>query len=90
MGRNNTDQLEIAYYRYLILQGIPIHAELLPAANIIKTRREEKNLYSDDADVCLQCDSVKCTGSAACYSRRRDALMREKRMGAKKRKEVIE
>lgn len=90
MGRYYTGQRDISYYRYLILQGIPIHAELLPAANTIKTRREEKNFYSEDADVCLRCNKQYCSGSAQCYARRRDEIMAEKKLNGKNRKEVME
>lgn len=90
MRRYYTGHLDISYYRYLIVQGIPIHAEVLPVPNVINTRREEKNYYAEDANVCLSCDREYCSGSAQCYEKRRDSMAAAAAMNGKNGKEVME
>lgn len=87
MRRYSTGQLDASYYRYMISQGIPLHADVMPVPNIINTRREEKIYYAEDANVCLKCSREYCSGSSQCYSRRRDEMMAEKRLNGK---EVVE
>jgi len=90
LGKYYSIQPDISYYRYMIKRGIPIRGEMLPVPNVIHTRKEGKNLYSEDADVCLMCDKQDCSGSAQCYAKRRDEITAGARLSGKDGKEVVE